>query len=94
MTTQLCRTELHEAAFCGRALQLRSLLAGVSCNLGHTKDFSKHFFKYFQGANVNAKTEDHDTPLHDACLAGKWLCVKELIRKGANVSTFFCCTYV
>ena len=43
--------------------------------------------KYFveKGANIEAKNNDGDTPLHYACLNQKTEIVKYFIEKGANI---------
>lgn len=92
------RTPLHEAAFQGRLLHLRGLIAQVTLNLDLYGEYLVYNPKTswkevkrkssdlsLQGFHVDTVTMDGVTPLHEACLGGRYACAKFLLDNGANV---------
>uniref|UniRef100_A0ABM5FYH3 Ankyrin repeat and SOCS box protein 11 n=1 Tax=Pogona vitticeps TaxID=103695 RepID=A0ABM5FYH3_9SAUR len=91
------RSPLHEAAFQGRLLSLKTLIAqGFSVNIvtidrvsalheaclgGHVA-CAKVLLEH--GARVNAATVDGITPLFNACCSGSAACVNMLLEHGAR----------
>ncbi|XP_044305444.1 ankyrin repeat and SOCS box protein 11 isoform X1 [Varanus komodoensis] len=91
------RSPLHEAAFQGRLLSLKTLMAqGFNVNIvtidrvsalheaclgGHVA-CAKVLLEY--GARVNAVTVDGVTPLFNACCSGSAACVNMLLEHGAR----------
>ncbi|XP_072287503.1 ankyrin repeat and SOCS box protein 11 [Pyxicephalus adspersus] len=91
------RSPLHEAAFHGRLLSLKTLLAqGFNVNiltidrvsplheacLGGHVSCAKVLLE--NGARVNVVTVDGITPLYNACSSGSVACVSMLLDYGAN----------
>ncbi|XP_061580406.1 ankyrin repeat and SOCS box protein 11 [Cololabis saira] len=92
------RTPLHEAAYLGRLLHLRSLVAqgfhvdpltmdGVSplheaCLAGR---YACAKFLLDNGANATAVTADGATPLFNSCRSGSAACVRLLLQHGAPI---------
>ncbi|XP_072253740.1 ankyrin repeat and SOCS box protein 11 isoform X2 [Leuresthes tenuis] len=96
------RTPLHEAAFQGRLLQLKTLLAQgfhvdtltidrvsplhEACLGGH---FACAKFLLDSGANANAVSTDGATPLFNSCRSRSAACVRLLLWHGASVHTTY-----
>ncbi|XP_074551299.1 ankyrin repeat and SOCS box protein 11 [Halichoeres trimaculatus] len=94
------RTPLHEAAFQGRLLQLRSLIAQgfhvdtltmdrvsplhEACLGGH---YACAKFLVENGANVEATSTDGATPLFNSCSSGSAACVRLILQYRASVHT-------
>ncbi|XP_026503935.1 ankyrin repeat and SOCS box protein 11-like isoform X2 [Terrapene carolina triunguis] len=74
------RSPLHEAAFQGRLLSLKTLIA-QACLGGHVA-CAKVLLE--NGAQVNAVTVDGITPLFNACCSGSAACVNMLLEFGAT----------
>ncbi|XP_009638261.1 ankyrin repeat and SOCS box protein 11 isoform X2 [Egretta garzetta] len=74
------RSPLHEAAFQGRLLSLKTLIA-QACLGGHVA-CAKVLLE--NGAQVNAVTIDGITPLFNACCSGSVACVNVLLEFGAK----------
>ncbi|XP_019379514.1 PREDICTED: ankyrin repeat and SOCS box protein 11 isoform X2 [Gavialis gangeticus] len=74
------RSPLHEAAFQGRLLSLKTLIA-QACLGGHVA-CAKVLLE--NGARVNAVTVDGITPLFNACCSGSAACVNMLLEFGAK----------
>ncbi|XP_056184931.1 ankyrin repeat and SOCS box protein 11 isoform X2 [Falco biarmicus] len=74
------RSPLHEAAFQGRLLSLKTLIA-QACLGGHVA-CAKVLLE--NGAQVNAVTIDGITPLFNACCSGSVACVNMLLEFGAK----------
>ncbi|XP_025891116.1 ankyrin repeat and SOCS box protein 11 isoform X3 [Nothoprocta perdicaria] len=74
------RSPLHDAAFQGRLLSLKTLIA-QACLGGHVA-CAKVLLE--NGAQVNAVTVDGLTPLFNACCRGSVACVNMLLEFGAN----------
>ncbi|XP_029314857.1 ankyrin repeat and SOCS box protein 11 [Cottoperca gobio] len=94
------RTPLHEAAYQGRLLYLRSLIAqgshvdtltmdGVSAL--HEACLGDHYacakFLLDNGANVEAVSTDGATPLFNSCSSGSSTCVRLLLQHSASIHT-------
>ncbi|KAG7456267.1 hypothetical protein MATL_G00249910 [Megalops atlanticus] len=93
------RSEVHEAASQGRALQLQRLIeSGASVNIVAVDSITPLHEACIQGqtqcvrllldagAQVDARNIDGSTPLCDACAAGSLECVKLLLDHGATVN--------
>ncbi|XP_036373857.1 ankyrin repeat and SOCS box protein 13-like [Megalops cyprinoides] len=93
------RSEVHEAAAQGRALQLQRLIeSGASVNIVAVDSITPLHEACIQGqtqcvrllldagAQVDARNIDGSTPLCDACAAGSLECVKLLLDRGATVN--------
>ncbi|XP_034549995.1 ankyrin repeat and SOCS box protein 11 [Notolabrus celidotus] len=94
------RTPLHEAAFQGRLLHLRSLIAQgfhvdtlsldrvsplhEACLGGH---YACAKFLVDNGANVEAVSTDGATPLFNSCSSGSAACVRLILQHRASVHT-------
>ncbi|XP_049904028.1 ankyrin repeat and SOCS box protein 11 [Epinephelus moara] len=94
------RTPLHEAAYQGRLLHLRSLIAQgfhvdtlsmdrvsplhEACLGGH---YACAKFLVENGANVEAVSTDGATPLFNSCSSGSAACVRLLLQHSASVHT-------
>ncbi|XP_018418566.1 PREDICTED: ankyrin repeat and SOCS box protein 11 [Nanorana parkeri] len=65
------RSPLHDAAFHGRLLYLKTLIAQIMLH---------------RGFNVNLLTIDRVSPVHEACLGGHVSCAKVLLENGACVN--------
>ncbi|KAM9321275.1 ankyrin repeat and SOCS box protein 11 [Gastrophryne carolinensis] len=91
------RSPLHEAAFHGRLLSLKTLIAqGFNVNiltidrisplheacLGGHVSCAKVLLEH--GARVNVVTVDGITPLYNACRSGSVACISVLLEYGAN----------
>ncbi|XP_075573340.1 ankyrin repeat and SOCS box protein 11 isoform X2 [Pelecanus crispus] len=74
------RSPLHDAAFQGRLLSLKTLIA-QACLGGHVA-CAKVLLE--NGAQVNAVTIDGITPLFNACCSGSVACVNMLLEFGAK----------
>nr|XP_005491835.1 ankyrin repeat and SOCS box protein 11 isoform X2 [Zonotrichia albicollis] len=74
------RSPLHDAAFQGRLLSLKTLIA-QACLGGHVA-CAKVLLE--NGAQVNAATIDGVTPLFNACCSGSAACVSMLLEFGAK----------
>ncbi|XP_014731275.1 PREDICTED: ankyrin repeat and SOCS box protein 11 isoform X2 [Sturnus vulgaris] len=74
------RSPLHDAAFQGRLLSLKTLIA-QACLGGHVA-CAKVLLE--NGAQVNAVTIDGITPLFNACCSGSAACVSMLLEFGAK----------
>ncbi|XP_050187913.1 ankyrin repeat and SOCS box protein 11 isoform X2 [Myiozetetes cayanensis] len=74
------RSPLHDAAFQGRLLSLKTLIA-QACLGGHVA-CAKVLLE--NGAQVNAVTIDGITPLFNACCSGSAACVNMLLEFGAK----------
>nr|XP_009667492.1 PREDICTED: ankyrin repeat and SOCS box protein 11 isoform X2 [Struthio camelus australis] len=74
------RSPLHDAAFQGRLLSLKTLIA-QACLGGHVA-CAKVLLE--NGAHVNAVTVDGITPLFNACCSGSVACVNMLLEYGAK----------
>ncbi|XP_062371112.1 ankyrin repeat and SOCS box protein 11 isoform X2 [Cinclus cinclus] len=74
------RSPLHDAAFQGRLLSLKTLIA-QACLGGHVA-CAKVLLE--NGAQVNAVTIDGVTPLFNACCTGSAACVNMLLEFGAK----------
>ncbi|XP_009696843.1 PREDICTED: ankyrin repeat and SOCS box protein 11 isoform X2 [Cariama cristata] len=74
------RSPLHDAAFQGRLLSLKTLIA-QACLGGHVA-CAKVLLE--NGAQVNAVTIDGVTPLFNACCSGSVACVNMLLEFGAK----------
>ncbi|XP_030813878.1 ankyrin repeat and SOCS box protein 11 isoform X2 [Camarhynchus parvulus] len=74
------RSPLHDAAFQGRLLSLKTLIA-QACLGGHVA-CAKVLLE--NGAQVNAATIDGLTPLFNACCSGSAACVSMLLEFGAK----------
>ncbi|XP_009979843.1 PREDICTED: ankyrin repeat and SOCS box protein 11 isoform X2 [Tauraco erythrolophus] len=74
------RSPLHDAAFQGRLLSLKTLIA-QACLGGHVA-CAKVLLE--NGARVNAVTIDGITPLFNACCSGSAACVNMLLEFGAK----------
>ncbi|XP_058678455.1 ankyrin repeat and SOCS box protein 11 isoform X2 [Ammospiza nelsoni] len=74
------RSPLHDAAFQGRLLSLKTLIA-QACLGGHVA-CAKVLLE--NGAQVNAATIDGVTPLFNACCGGSAACVSMLLEFGAK----------
>ncbi|XP_032908317.1 ankyrin repeat and SOCS box protein 11 [Catharus ustulatus] len=74
------RSPLHDAAFQGRLLSLKTLIA-QACLGGHVA-CAKVLLE--NGAQVNAATIDGITPLFNACCSGSAACVSMLLEFGAK----------
>ncbi|XP_009992131.1 PREDICTED: ankyrin repeat and SOCS box protein 11 isoform X2 [Chaetura pelagica] len=74
------RSALHDAAFQGRLLSLKTLIA-QACLGGHVA-CAKVLLE--NGAQVNAVTIDGITPLFNACCSGSVACVNMLLEFGAD----------
>ncbi|XP_035398109.1 ankyrin repeat and SOCS box protein 11 isoform X2 [Cygnus atratus] len=74
------RSPLHDAAFQGRLLSLKTLIA-QACLGGHVA-CAKLLLE--NGAQVNAATIDGITPLFNACCSGSVACVNMLLEFGAK----------
>nr|XP_009938945.1 PREDICTED: ankyrin repeat and SOCS box protein 11 isoform X2 [Opisthocomus hoazin] len=74
------RSPLHDAAFQGRLLSLKTLIA-QACLGGHVA-CAKVLLE--NGARVNAVTIDGITPLFNACCSGSVACVNMLLEFGAK----------
>nr|CAB3223385.1 ankyrin repeat and SOCS box protein 5-like [Phallusia mammillata] len=100
MNVKLCRTELHEASFNGRALQLQTLLnQGGNVNsrtqehdtplhdacLGGKRLCVKVLIQH--GANLDAVNITGRTPLYNACWNGSSDCCTMLLKTGASPYT-------
>ncbi|KAJ8350691.1 hypothetical protein SKAU_G00258210 [Synaphobranchus kaupii] len=88
---------LHDAAYHGRQLSVRTLIdqgAGINlvtldrlsplhaaCLRGHTA-CARLLIDH--GANINTTTVDGNTPLSDACTGGHLFCVRLLLQRGAT----------
>ncbi|XP_029348775.1 ankyrin repeat and SOCS box protein 11 [Echeneis naucrates] len=96
------RTPLHEAAYQGRLLLLRSLIAQgfhvdtltmdsisplhEACLAGH---YACAKFLLDNGANVEMVSTDGVTPLFNSCSSGSAACVRLILQHGASVSTTY-----
>ncbi|XP_035533152.1 ankyrin repeat and SOCS box protein 11 [Morone saxatilis] len=94
------RTPLHEAAYQGRLLHLRSLLAQgfhvdtptmdrvsplhEACLGGH---YACAKFLLDNGANVEAVSTDGATPLFNSCSSGSAACARLILQHGASIHT-------
>ncbi|CAJ1079579.1 ankyrin repeat and SOCS box protein 11 [Xyrichtys novacula] len=94
------RTPLHEAAYQGRLLHLRSLIAQgfhvdtltmdrisplhEACLGGH---YACAKFLLDNGANVHAVSTDGATPLFNSCSSGSAACVRLILQHKASVHT-------
>lgn len=94
------RTPLHEAAYQGRLLHLRSLIAQVNLLRVFLHMYTHNaqhicgciwqccpLWSPLQGFHVDTLTMDRISPLHEACLGGHYACAKFLLDNGANVRT-------
>nr|XP_019945457.1 PREDICTED: ankyrin repeat and SOCS box protein 11-like isoform X2 [Paralichthys olivaceus] len=96
------RTPLHEAAYQGRLLHLRSLIAQgfhvdtlsmdrvsplhEACLGGH---YACAKFLVDKGANVNTVSTDGATPLFNSCSSGSAACVRLILQHSALISTTY-----
>ncbi|XP_040913440.1 ankyrin repeat and SOCS box protein 11 [Toxotes jaculatrix] len=96
------RTPLHEAAYQGRLLHLRSLIAQgfhvdtltmdrvsplhEACLGGH---YACAKLLLDNGANVEAVSTDGATPLFNSCSSGSAACVRLILQHGASVSATY-----
>ncbi|XP_064784946.1 ankyrin repeat and SOCS box protein 13 isoform X1 [Oncorhynchus masou masou] len=93
------RSEVHEAAAQGKALQLQKLIqGGAAVNIVAVDSITPLHEACIQGqtqcvrllldagAHVDARNIDGSTALCDACAAGSLECVKLLIQHGATVN--------
>ncbi|XP_039999733.1 ankyrin repeat and SOCS box protein 13a.1 isoform X2 [Xiphias gladius] len=93
------RTALHEAAFHGRALQLKQLIeSGASVNMVTVDNITPLHEACMQaqvkcarllleaGAQVDVRTIHGSTPLCNACASGSLECAKLLLEYGAKVN--------
>ncbi|KAJ8384370.1 hypothetical protein AAFF_G00206230 [Aldrovandia affinis] len=93
------RSEVHEAASRGRALQLQQLIeSGASVNIVAVDSITPLHEACIHGqtqcvrllldagAQVDARNIDGSTPLCDACAAGSPECVNLLLEHGATVN--------
>ncbi|GAA6230203.1 ankyrin repeat and SOCS box protein 11-like [Lates japonicus] len=94
------RTPLHEAAYQGRLLHLRSLIAQgfhvdtltmdrvsplhEACLGGH---YACAKFLLDNGANAEAVSTDGATPLFNSCSSGSAACVRLILQHGASISS-------
>ncbi|XP_059199008.1 ankyrin repeat and SOCS box protein 11 [Centropristis striata] len=94
------RTPLHEAAYQGRLLHLRSLVAQgfhvdtltmdrvsplhEACLGGH---YACAKFLLEHGANVETVSTDCATPLFNSCSSGSAACVRLMLQHGASIHT-------
>ncbi|MGH0147287.1 UNVERIFIED_CONTAM: hypothetical protein FKN15_027338 [Acipenser sinensis] len=97
------RSPLHKAAFHGRLLSLKILIAqGFNLNIttidrvsplheaclgGHVACAKVLLENGANGFNLNITTIDRVSPLHEACLGGHVACAKVLLENGANVNS-------
>ncbi|XP_056246039.1 ankyrin repeat and SOCS box protein 11 [Seriola aureovittata] len=96
------RTPLHEAAYQGRLLHLRSLIAQgfhvdtltmdrvsplhEACLGGH---YACAKFLLDNGANVEAVSTDGVTPLFNSCSSGSAACVRLILQHNASIGTTY-----
>ncbi|KAM9851009.1 ankyrin repeat and SOCS box protein 11 [Aulostomus maculatus] len=96
------RTPLHEAAYQGRLLHLRTLVAQgfhvdtltmdrisplhEACLGGH---YACAKFLLDNGANVEAVSTDGATPLFNSCSSGSSACVKLILQHSASICTTY-----
>ncbi|TWW80997.1 Ankyrin repeat and SOCS box protein 11, partial [Takifugu flavidus] len=94
------RTPLHDAAYQGRLLTLRTLISQgfhvdtltmdlvsplhEACLGGH---YACAMFLLENGANVDAVSTDGATPLFNSCSSGSAACVRVLLQHGATLNT-------
>ncbi|KAG7215779.1 hypothetical protein INR49_021902 [Caranx melampygus] len=94
------RTPLHEAAYQGRLLHLRSLIAQgfhvdtltmdrvsplhEACLGGH---YACAKFLLDNGANVETVSTDGHTPLFNSCSSGSAECVRLILQRSVSIST-------
>ncbi|KAK1903129.1 Ankyrin repeat and SOCS box protein 11 [Dissostichus eleginoides] len=94
------RTPLHEAAYQGRLLHLRNLIAQGfhvdTLSLDrvsplHEACLGSHYacakFLLDSGANVEAVSTDSATPLFNSCSSGSAACVRLMLQHGASTHT-------
>ncbi|XP_033985026.1 ankyrin repeat and SOCS box protein 11 isoform X1 [Trematomus bernacchii] len=94
------RTPLHEAAYQGRLLHLRSLIAQGfhvdtlsldRVSALHEACLGSHYacakFLLDSGANVEAVSTDSATPLFNSCSSGSAACVRLMLQHGASTHT-------
>ncbi|XP_068591659.1 ankyrin repeat and SOCS box protein 11 [Cebidichthys violaceus] len=96
------RTPLHDAAYQGRLLQLRSLIVQgfhvdtltmdrvsplhEACLGGH---YACAKFLLDNGANVETVSTDGATPLFNSCSSGSAACVRLLLQHSASIHTHY-----
>uniref|UniRef100_A0A3Q3MKE0 Ankyrin repeat and SOCS box protein 11 n=1 Tax=Mastacembelus armatus TaxID=205130 RepID=A0A3Q3MKE0_9TELE len=96
------RTPLHEAAYQGRLLHLRTLIAQgfhvdtltmdrvsplhEACLGGH---YGCAKFLLDNGANVEAVSTDGATPLFNSCSSGSAACVRLILQRSASINTTY-----
>ncbi|XP_041663580.1 ankyrin repeat and SOCS box protein 11 [Cheilinus undulatus] len=96
------RTPLHEAAYQGRLLHLRRLIAqGFHVNSLtmdrvtplHEACLGGHYacakFLLDHGANASAESTDGATPLFNACSSGSAACVRLILQHSGSVNTSY-----
>uniref|UniRef100_A0A4W6FEZ6 Ankyrin repeat and SOCS box protein 11 n=1 Tax=Lates calcarifer TaxID=8187 RepID=A0A4W6FEZ6_LATCA len=87
------RTPLHEAAYQGRLLHLRRLIAQVNLsNLNlvsplHEACLGGHYAcaKFLLDNGANAVSTDGATPLFNSCSSGSAACVRLILQHGASI---------
>uniref|UniRef100_A0A3Q0SWD3 Ankyrin repeat and SOCS box protein 11 n=1 Tax=Amphilophus citrinellus TaxID=61819 RepID=A0A3Q0SWD3_AMPCI len=96
------RTPLHEAAFQGRLLHLRTLIA-QGCHVDtltmdgitplHEACLGGHYacakFLLDNGANAEAVSTDGATPLFNSCSSGSAACVRLILQHSASIHTTY-----